>query len=95
MMEEPTGKRRQKYEKAPMIDFDFDLFSVVEATTSAPAPTPAAASGPAYSYDDLFPALPESTTPKFSAPANNKMRIGSSVVTQVRILRRIPGISFN
>ncbi|CRK92791.1 CLUMA_CG006242, isoform A [Clunio marinus] len=52
--------------------------TIVESTSTA---TPAGA--PAYSYDDLFPALPESATPKFTAPTNNKMRIGSSVITQV------------
>lgn len=40
-------------------------------------------SGTAYTYDILFPALPESVTPKFPAPTNNNLRIGSSVVTQV------------
>lgn len=59
--------------------------TVVEPTTSAAAVAPP--SGPAYSYDDLFPALPESATPKFTAPATNRMRIGSSIVTQVRILK--------
>ncbi|XP_049810317.1 vigilin [Schistocerca nitens] len=46
-----------------------------------------AAYEPAFTYDEVFPALPESAT---SSPAtnqlgqwNNKMRIGSSVVTQV------------
>lgn len=34
-----------------------------------------------YSYDDLFPALPESTQPKFPA-TNNKFRIGT-IITQV------------
>lgn len=39
---------------------------------------------PAACYDDLFPALPESALPKFNnVPQNNKMRVGSSVVTQV------------
>lgn len=39
----------------------------------------------AFSYDDLFPALPESATPKFPAAvaSNNIKRIGSTVVTQV------------
>jgi hypothetical protein len=43
---------------------------------------------PTYSYDEVFPALPESAPG--SQPAanqlgqwNNKMRVGSSVVTQV------------
>ena len=43
---------------------------------------------PTYTYDEVFPALPESVTS--ASPAvnqlgqwNNKMRIGSSVVTQV------------
>lgn len=42
------------------------------------------------SYDDLFPALPESSQPQQTAAApqwgsniNNKMRVGSSVITQV------------
>ncbi|XP_066146000.1 vigilin [Euwallacea fornicatus] len=41
------------------------------------------------SYDDLFPALPESsqprqaTTPQWGSNINNKMRVGSSVITQV------------
>lgn len=34
-----------------------------------------------YSYDDLFPALPESSQPKFPA-TNNKFRIGT-IITQV------------
>lgn len=59
---------------------DWLWFLVVEAPTTSAAV--AAPSGPAYSYDDLFPALPESATPKFTAPAWK--RIGSSVVTQVR-----------
>ena len=42
-------------------------------------------SAAAFSYDDLFPALPESATPKFPAAvaSNNIKRIGSTVVTQV------------
>jgi polyribonucleotide nucleotidyltransferase len=41
-------------------------------------------SGAAYSYDDLFPALPASAPPRFPATTqNNRMRVGSSVVTQV------------
>lgn len=56
--------------------------TVVEPPTNNTAAVAAAA--PAYSYDDLFPALPESAPPKFPVqPVNNKMRIGSSVVTQV------------
>lgn len=48
---------------------------------------PASADG-VRSYDDLFPALPESTLPTSNAVNhmgqwNNKMRVGSSVVTQV------------
>lgn len=39
-------------------------------------------------YDDLFPALPESALPKFNNVPNNKMRVGSSVVTQVDFTRR-------
>lgn len=39
------------------------------------------------SYDDLFPALPESNTASQNANAmgqwNNKMRVGSSTITQV------------
>lgn len=40
------------------------------------------------SYDDLFPALPESapaaqTTNNVMGEWNNKMRVGSSVITQV------------
>lgn len=35
-----------------------------------------------YSYDDLFPALPESSQPKFQA-TNNKFRIGTTIITQV------------
>lgn len=40
------------------------------------------------SYDDLFPALPESTqvaqtTNNSMGKWNNKMRVGSSVITQV------------
>lgn len=40
------------------------------------------------SYDDLFPALPESTVPKQSNNtmgqwSNSKMRVGSSIITQV------------
>lgn len=44
--------------------------------------------GASYIYDDMFPALPESANPV--APAtigwaavNNKMRVGSSDITQV------------
>lgn len=39
----------------------------------------------AFSYDDLFPALPESSTPKFPAAVaqNNIKRIGTTIVTQV------------
>jgi polyribonucleotide nucleotidyltransferase len=53
----------------------------IEPSTSAAIAT----NNVAYSYDDLFPALPESSTPRFSnaAPSNNIKRIGSSVVTQV------------
>ncbi|CAD7077490.1 unnamed protein product [Hermetia illucens] len=36
-----------------------------------------------YNYDDLFPALPESTTPILNNAAPKNMRVGSSVVTQV------------
>ncbi|CAO1311381.1 unnamed protein product [Diamesa hyperborea] len=58
--------------------------TVIEQSTSTNNVAVSATAAPAYSYDDLFPALPESATPKFSqAPNNNKMRIGSSVVTQV------------
>ena len=46
---------------------------------------------PTYTYDEVFPALPESVTS--ASPTvnqlgqwNNKMRIGSSVVTQVSVL---------
>lgn len=59
-------------------------YTVIEQSTSTNNVAVSATAAPAYSYDDLFPALPESATPKFSqAPNNNKMRIGSSVVTQV------------
>ena len=59
-------------------------YTVIEQATSTNNVAVSATAAPAYSYDDLFPALPESATPKFSqAPNNNKMRIGSSVVTQV------------
>ncbi|KAH1009812.1 vigilin [Dendroctonus ponderosae] len=55
---------------------------------------PVTEAGAAYepnlkSYDDLFPALPESTQPNQTAAphwntaVNNKMRIGTSVITQV------------
>lgn len=42
------------------------------------------AAGPAYSYDALFPALPESF-PSFlsNSASNNIIRVESSVVTQV------------
>lgn len=41
----------------------------------------------AFSYDDLFPALPESSTPKFPAAVatTNIKRIGTTVVTQVKL----------
>jgi hypothetical protein len=39
------------------------------------------------SYDDLFPALPESETPKFQNTAN-KWRVESSVVTQVNLQKK-------
>lgn len=49
---------------------------------------------PTYRYDEIFPALPESAVS--SSPTcnqlgqwNNKMRIGSSVVTQVRLFNPI------
>lgn len=39
------------------------------------------------SYDDLFPALPESNTSSHNANSigqwNNKMRVGTSTITQV------------
>jgi hypothetical protein len=43
---------------------------------------------PVYSYDDLFPALPETAAPSQDPSDtrnqwNQKMRLGSSVVTQV------------
>lgn len=43
------------------------------------------AAGPAYSYDALFPALPESF-PSFmsNSASNNIIRVESSVVTQVK-----------
>lgn len=55
---------------------------------------PVTEAGAAYepnlkSYDDLFPALPESTQPNQTAAphwntaVNNKMRIGTTVITQV------------
>jgi len=48
-------------------------------------PTTSTNASQAFSYDDLFPALPESATPKFPAAvaSNNIKRIGSTVVTQV------------
>lgn len=41
-----------------------------------------------FSYDEVFPALPQNMTPTSAVPNqlgqwNNKMRIGSSTVTQV------------
>lgn len=56
-----------------------------QAITEPQPSTSSVNNAQAFSYDDLFPALPESTTPKFpaSAPTNNIKRIGSSVVTQV------------
>lgn len=58
---------------------------VIEPSTSTAAAPPSAANNVAYSYDDLFPALPESSTPRFpnAAPSNSIKRIGSTVVTQV------------
>lgn len=49
-------------------------------------PTTSNNASQAFSYDDLFPALPESATPKFptAVASNNIKRIGSTVVTQVR-----------
>ncbi|CAH0554703.1 unnamed protein product [Brassicogethes aeneus] len=60
-------------------------------TTAVTATAGGAASAPTPSYDDLFPALPESSQPKQSnntvgqwgSSNNNKMRVGSSVITQV------------
>lgn len=56
--------------------------------TTNETPTPAPAPSPAFSYDDVFPALPESNS--VAAPTNNtlgqwgnKMRIGTSNVNQV------------
>lgn len=46
--------------------------------------------GASYIYDDMFPALPEATNPVapttlggWGAALNNKMRVGSSDITQV------------
>ena len=72
-MEEPTGKN---------LFFDINISMIIKSFMLLVEPT-TSASGPAYSYDDLFPALPESALPKFTAPNNSKWRIGSSVVTQV------------
>lgn len=51
-----------------------------------------AAYEPTFSYDEVFPALPQSTSNTPGPQANplgqwnQKMRIGSSVVTQVNII---------
>lgn len=76
-MEEQNGKDFLRSRRSNLTDSPL----VVEPTSSSAAVAPASA--PAYSYDDLFPALPESATPKFSVPTINKLRIGSSIVTQV------------
>ncbi|GAB0100838.1 vigilin [Sergentomyia squamirostris] len=36
-----------------------------------------------FNYDDLFPALPESSTPALPVPNATNMRVGSTIVTQV------------
>lgn len=36
-----------------------------------------------YVYDEVFPALPEMATTDVVKVCNNKMRVGSSVITQV------------
>lgn len=56
------------------------------STSSAAAAATTSNNNAAYSYDDLFPALPESSTPRFpsAAPATNSIkRIQNTVVTQV------------
>lgn len=60
---------------------------VIEEGAAVVSYEPISADG-VRSYDDLFPALPESTLPTSNAATqrgqwNNKMRFGSSVVTQV------------
>lgn len=56
--------------------------AVNEESTTATYETPTP-----RSYDDLFPALPESASPALGTSTqgqrNNKMRVGSSIVTQV------------
>lgn len=60
---------------------------VIEEGAAVVSYEPISADG-VRSYDDLFPALPESTLPPSNVAThrsqwNNKMRVGSSVVTQV------------
>jgi hypothetical protein len=74
---EDQGNKLKLYLKMMQIKQNFNL--VIEPSTSTVVTTNN------YSYDDLFPALPESATPRFPnvASSNNIKRIGSSVVTQV------------
>ncbi|KAK6618489.1 hypothetical protein RUM43_013682 [Polyplax serrata] len=57
-------------------------------SNGSPAPV---AETTSYSYDEVFPALPQSSIPTSTAvnhlgQRNNKMRIGSSIVTQVFVI---------
>uniref|UniRef100_A0A1Q3FI46 Putative vigilin n=1 Tax=Culex tarsalis TaxID=7177 RepID=A0A1Q3FI46_CULTA len=77
-MEDSTVVEQQPNNAA----YDNNLATAAAGAAPGPVATPC--------YDDLFPALPKSDTPRFNnqtiSPATQNMRVGSSVVTQVFIV---------